>query len=119
MYESVARLPLRATLTTDGDQTVLVWEERGMLLDQLAAYGAGIQVHVEDLAIYFADTKGGGRDGTGRMDTQKQGAFAALAVPDFHRYVTGQSFSLIGTWVETVAQALLALHLTHSGTVLA
>ena len=44
--------------------------------------------------------------------------FAALAVPNFRRYVAGQSVSLIGTWVETVAQALLVLRLTHSGTVL-
>jgi MFS family permease len=46
------------------------------------------------------------------------GMFAALAVPNFRRYVSGQSLSLIGTWVETVAQALLVLRLTHSGTVL-
>ena len=44
--------------------------------------------------------------------------FAALAVPNFRRYVSGQSLSLIGTWVETVAQALLVLRLTHSGTAL-
>jgi MFS family permease len=44
--------------------------------------------------------------------------FAALAVPNFRRYVSGQSLSLIGTWVETVAQALLVLQLTHSGTIL-
>jgi MFS family permease len=44
--------------------------------------------------------------------------FAALVVPNFRRYVSGQSLSLIGTWVETVAQALLVLQLTHSGTVL-
>jgi MFS family permease len=44
--------------------------------------------------------------------------FAALAVPNFRRYVSGQSLSLIGTWVETVAQALLVLQLTHSGIVL-
>jgi MFS family permease len=44
--------------------------------------------------------------------------FAALSVPNFRRYVSGQSLSLIGTWVETVAQALLVLRLTHSGTVL-
>ena len=45
---------MEVTLTADGDQTILVWEERGMPLDQLAAYGAGIQVHVEDLAAYLA-----------------------------------------------------------------
>jgi uncharacterized protein YndB with AHSA1/START domain len=42
------------TLAADGDQTVLVLEERGMPLDQLAAYGAGTQVHVEDLAAHLA-----------------------------------------------------------------
>jgi MFS family permease len=52
------------------------------------------------------------------MDTDKHGTFAALAVPNFRRYVSGQSLSLIGTWVETVAQALLVLRLTHSGTIL-
>ena len=45
---------IEATLTADGDQTILVLEERGMPLDQLAAYGAGIQVHVEDLAAHVA-----------------------------------------------------------------
>jgi uncharacterized protein YndB with AHSA1/START domain len=45
---------MEATLTTDGDQTVLVWEERGMPIEHLAAYGAGIQIHVEDLADYLA-----------------------------------------------------------------
>jgi MFS family permease len=46
------------------------------------------------------------------------GTFAALAVPNFRRYVSGQALSLIGTWVETVAQALLVLKLTHSGIIL-
>ncbi len=41
-------------LAADGDQTILVWEEQGMPLDQLAAYGAGVQLHVEDLAAYLA-----------------------------------------------------------------
>ena len=45
---------IEITLAADGDQTILVWEERGMPLDQLADYGAGIQVHVEDLAAHIA-----------------------------------------------------------------
>ena len=45
---------IEATLTADGSRTVLVWEERGMPLDLLAAYGAGVQIHVEDLAAYLA-----------------------------------------------------------------
>jgi uncharacterized protein YndB with AHSA1/START domain len=49
-YEHV----IEVTLAAGGDQTILVWEERGMPLNQLAAYGAGIQVHVEDLAAHLA-----------------------------------------------------------------
>ena len=45
---------IEATLTTDGGQAILVWEERGMPLNLLAAYGAGVQIHVEDLAAYLA-----------------------------------------------------------------
>ncbi len=43
--------------------------------------------------------------------------FAALSVRNFRRYISGQALSLIGTWVETVAQALL-VRLTHSGVIL-
>src|SRR3954447_8143511 len=42
------------TLTGDGDQTVLVVEQRGLPLDLLWAYGAGLQIHVEDLAAHIA-----------------------------------------------------------------
>jgi uncharacterized protein YndB with AHSA1/START domain len=47
-------LVIEVTLAADGDQTILVLEERGIPLDLLAAYGAGIQVHVEDLAAHLA-----------------------------------------------------------------
>jgi len=50
---------IEVTLAGDGDQTILVWEERGMPLDQLAAFGAGIQIHVEDLAAYLAGRERG------------------------------------------------------------
>jgi uncharacterized protein YndB with AHSA1/START domain len=45
---------VEVTLTAVGDGTVLVWEERGMPVEHLAAYGAGIQIHVEDLADHIA-----------------------------------------------------------------
>jgi hypothetical protein len=45
---------IEITLTADGDQTIVVWEERGMPVAYLAGYGAGIQVHVEDLGAYLA-----------------------------------------------------------------
>jgi len=41
-------------LTGDGDRTVLVIEQRGLPLDLLWAYGAGLQIHVEDLAAHIA-----------------------------------------------------------------
>ncbi len=48
---------IEATLAADGGQTILVWEERGMPLDLLAAYGAGVQIHIEDLAAHLAGGK--------------------------------------------------------------
>jgi MFS family permease len=53
------------------------------------------------------------------MDVEPQPApvrpLAAFSVPNFRRFVIGQTVSLIGTWTETVAQALLVLHMTGSG----
>jgi MFS family permease len=40
---------------------------------------------------------------------------AAFSVPNYRRFVIGQSISLVGSWTETVAQALLVLQLTRSG----
>jgi uncharacterized protein YndB with AHSA1/START domain len=53
---------IEATLTADGDQTILVVEERGMPLNLLAAYGAGIQVHIEDLAAHLSGRERGDAD---------------------------------------------------------
>jgi uncharacterized protein YndB with AHSA1/START domain len=47
------------TLTADGDQTVLVIEVRGMPLDKIAFYGAGWQIHAENLATYLAGRERG------------------------------------------------------------
>jgi uncharacterized protein YndB with AHSA1/START domain len=44
---------IEATLTRVGDQTDLVVEERGMPVAMLAAWGAGDQVHIEDLADHI------------------------------------------------------------------
>jgi len=40
--------------------------------------------------------------------------FAALKVPNYRRYLSGQSISLIGTWMQMVAQSWLVLELTNS-----
>jgi hypothetical protein len=45
---------IEATLTADGGQSVLVLDQRGLPMDHLAAYGAGLHVHVEDLAAHVA-----------------------------------------------------------------
>ena len=45
---------IEVTLTAAGDQTILAWEEREMPVNLLPAYGAGVQVHVEDLAAHLA-----------------------------------------------------------------
>jgi len=44
--------------------------------------------------------------------------FAALSVPNYRLYFTGQSISLIGTWMQMTAQSWLVLSLTHSSTAL-
>jgi len=46
-----------ARLTAEGAQTRLVWEVRGLPVNLLPAYGAGIQIHIEHLADYL-----GGRE---------------------------------------------------------
>jgi MFS family permease len=42
--------------------------------------------------------------------------FSSLSNPNYRRYFTGQTISLIGTWMQTTAQAWLVLTLTHSAT---
>jgi MFS family permease len=44
--------------------------------------------------------------------------FAALAIPNYRRYMAGQSISLIGTWMQMAAQSWLVLTLTGSATTL-
>jgi uncharacterized protein YndB with AHSA1/START domain len=47
------------TLTADGDRTILVIEVRGMPLDKIAFFGAGWQIHAENLAAYLAGREPG------------------------------------------------------------
>jgi uncharacterized protein YndB with AHSA1/START domain len=42
------------TLTSDGDQTLLALEVRGMPLDKIAFFGAGWHIHAENLASHVA-----------------------------------------------------------------
>ena len=45
---------IEATLTAEGDQTTLVIEVQGMPVDKIAFYGAGWQIHAENLAAHIA-----------------------------------------------------------------
>ena len=45
---------IEVTLTGVGDQTDLTIEVRGMPLDKIAFYGAGWQIHAENLATSLA-----------------------------------------------------------------
>ena len=57
---------IEATLTAAGAQTVLVLEVRGMPLDTIAFYGAGWQIHLENLAAHLAGGERG--DGEARWE---------------------------------------------------
>ena len=50
---------IEVTLTADRDQTILVIELQGMPLDKIAFYGAGWQIHAENLATYLAGREPG------------------------------------------------------------
>jgi uncharacterized protein YndB with AHSA1/START domain len=54
-YDSV----LEATLTADGDQTILIIEVLGMPREAVAYYGAGWQIHAENLAAYLGGRQHG------------------------------------------------------------
>jgi uncharacterized protein YndB with AHSA1/START domain len=62
---------IEAILTADGDGTVLVIETQGMPLDKIAFYGAGWQIHAENLAAYIA----------GREPGDVEARWAALVPP--------------------------------------
>jgi uncharacterized protein YndB with AHSA1/START domain len=44
---------IEAWLTSDGEYTVVTIEERGMPIGLLPAYGAGVQIHLEDLGAHL------------------------------------------------------------------
>ena len=54
----------------------------------------------------------------GRLLSLRAQTFSALVNPNYRRYLGGQAISMIGTWMQQVAQGWLVLQLTGSGTVL-
>jgi hypothetical protein len=53
-----------------------------------------------------------------RVTAQLSRTFSALSVPNFRLFFYGQSISLVGTWMQSVAQSWLVYSLTHSSTAL-
>lgn len=52
------------------------------------------------------------------LQSFRQRTFASLAIRNYRLYFIGQAISQSGTWMQTVAQGLLVLELTGSGTAL-
>jgi MFS family permease len=50
------------------------------------------------------------------MQATTQRTFSSFSNPNYRRYFSGQAISLVGTWMQTTAQAWLVLVLTHSAT---
>jgi uncharacterized protein YndB with AHSA1/START domain len=67
---------LEVTLSPDGDGTTIVYENHGVPLDLLFAYGAGEQIHVEDLGVHLA---GGERDDAESRWAALESAYRPLA----------------------------------------
>ena len=53
---------------------------------------------------------------TAGIRTLRRQTFAALGTPNYRLWFAGQSVSLVGTWMQTIAQSWLVLQLTGSGT---
>ena len=65
----------------------------------------------------------GGESGSSAAASATRGgswrtAFSSLRIPNYRIYFTGQSISLVGTWMQMTAQSWLVLTLTHSSTAL-
>ncbi|CRK54541.1 Mfs transporter [Rhodococcus sp. RD6.2] len=52
------------------------------------------------------------------LATVRSDTFASFSVPNFRRYFAGQAVSMVGTWMQAVAQSWLVLQLTGSATAL-
>ncbi len=49
-----------------------------------------------------------------RLAAKGRRTFSSLSIPNYRKYFFGQLVSLIGTWMQSTAQAWLVLDLTHS-----
>ncbi|MDR7258624.1 MFS family permease [Sphingomonas sp. BE270] len=68
------------------------------------------------LVVVGADGRVAPRNSPPSEEDRPIGPLAALSVRNFRHFAIGQGISLIGSWTETVAQAILVLQLTNSAT---
>jgi MFS family permease len=52
------------------------------------------------------------------LNALRRQTFSSLSNRNYRRYLSGQSISLVGTWMQTIAQSWLVLQLTHSAAAL-
>ena len=64
------------------------------------------------------DDRGRGTSADAPVARSWRYTFSSLKIPNYRLYFTGQSISLVGTWMQMTAQAWLVLTLTHSATAL-
>jgi MFS family permease len=62
--------------------------------------------------------RGAGRAVADTVRPPSIGALAVFGVANYRRFAAGQSFSLIGSWTQTIAEGLLVWHVTHSSIIL-
>ncbi|WUW19914.1 MFS transporter [Streptomyces sp. NBC_01463] len=56
--------------------------------------------------------------GSTNADAARLSSFASLRIRNYRLYMLGQSVSVVGNWMQSIAVGWLALQLTHSGTML-
>ena len=84
---------------------------RSSTSDQREALWRALPV-LEELAERLRRTRAAVKRAAGQLGRV---TFAALAIPNYRRYIAGQSVSLIGTWMQMAAQSWLVLTLTRLG----
>ncbi|GAA1252209.1 MFS transporter [Pseudonocardia aurantiaca] len=52
------------------------------------------------------------------LNALRRQTFSSLSNRNYRRYLSGQTISLVGTWMQTIAQSWLVLQLTHSAAAL-
>jgi len=99
------------TTSVDSWFNIKVEESLDKALEVAQAYTRRTQEGTLSRARHMAARLGEGLAGG---ETIVTGPFRALRHADFRRFLTGQGISLVGTWMQSIAQGWLVLELTGS-----